>query len=549
MTTKSCLYTLPLLAVPLFGQRALIGPDDAYVTTRGHLSVASVLSLGPVSNLVAGRCSGLQATDVIGLAGDSPLIWVWPSAHESACQLPDASGNPITGVNDLAVLAGKSDVPGHDAVALVGSHGLRIWRRQHHAAAFQLTTVADPNAVFANARLVTAHRADPSAIYCALADLTSIGVSLATGTAYGAAAKTFQVVDDGGSPTTVLAIAAVDWDADGVADVAALTHDGLVTYDRDGNEMARSSYPVAAGAYANPTRALTVVRYTNLALMQPRECIAWLAPSGSRQCILMRGNEVTNSENDIALAHGDHLAISAADWTLDGEDDLFVTGADTATGRITMLVGAGGLVPWLFIPSVGFDVAVDRGAQDPAPVALADLDGDGDGDLFSAVGDRCAEVQSNVNPDTFAINAPGQRQDVPTPVPGMTLPILASFGFATPPVVAGFGPHEIEATVWQIAANGAMNPTPVSRSYHTPVNDRVQVQFIIDAGLLELGRYRLQIRPVRRNAAHDLIDAGKAWPHSLFAIPAPKDGATPVPGIVPLPVLPPVPPVPPLPPI
>ena len=552
MKSRTCLLAVPLLTLTLPAQRPQVGPNDAYVTTRQHTQVARTLNLGAVTNLLIGRCSGLATEDLLGLAGGSPLIWTHPSAHRSACQFPDPAGNAVTHVNDLAVLVGRGGAANRDAVALVGSHGLRIWHRAIGAAGFVLQTV--PDATFANAMLVAAHRTDPSAIFCLLANGDSIGVSRQNGGSYGPAQDVFAVNDASGSRTQVLAIAAVDWDNDGHADVAALTNDGLVAYTASGNELARSSHPVDPGAYANPTRALTVVRYTNPVLQQQRECIAWLAPLGSRQCVLMRGAEIDSQPTDIVLDHANHLAVSAGDWTEDGEDDLFLTNA--ANGRVTMLVGAAGLAPWVFSPLLGFDIAIDNGTPDPAPVAVGDLDGDGDGDLFAFAGSGCREVQSNVNTDQFRGNAIDADSWQVTAVSGMAEPITGEITVTAPPVVAGFGTsYEVEATVWEKAAGGSLRPVPESRSYHQTYFDTtrnevlVTLSFVIDLADLVQGNYVLMVRPVRRDQAGQILQAGKAWLNQMSAIPRNIDGATPIPGIVPVPNLPPVPPVPPLPPV
>ncbi|MBK8096943.1 MAG: hypothetical protein IPK26_07545 [Planctomycetes bacterium] len=544
MKSRTCLLAVPLLCSSLPAQQPVlfpIGLDDDYVTTRTHESITPTLSLGTVSNLVVGRCSGMQANDVLGLAGGSPLIWVWPSAHRTVCQFPDQSGAPIEHVNDLAVLVGKGDAPTSDAVALVGADGLRIWRRQAGTAAFLLDTIQD--STFHDARLVAAHRHDPSVIFCVLANGTDIGTSSASGNGYSSVQAVFPILDDQGAPTPVLAVAAIDWDNDGQADVAALTADGLVTMDRNGNELARSSYPVAAHDYPSPARTITMVRYTNLVLMQPRECIAWLAPTPTGQCVLMRGAEITNREVDIAFDHDNHLAISAGEWTGDSEDELFLT--NSVDRHITMLVGAGGLVPWLFLPNLGFEIAVHTGAQDPAPAAIADLDADGDGDLFAAVGSVCSEVQSDVNPDSYSLDVEGSDR-TGNPTPGMAAPILVTFqDIAPPPVPPGFGTgYEVELTILRQSLSGALEPTPVSRNYY-PASARMNLSFVVDNVVLEQSRYLMLIRPVRR-VQGQVIHAGKAWQQSLIRLH--KDGATPVPGIVPLEELPPVPPVPPLPP-
>jgi hypothetical protein len=509
-----------------------IGPDDDYVATSVRRWPASVQRTGWFRHAVCGRFTGHGIPDVVLLDDDQPILATAPDVHTTIAPLAGL-GNAIA-TNDVATLVGAGEGPLRDGLLLVGPTGLRLWSRDK-SAVIHVDPVAAPD--FVGALQLATHARDASVVYGVAADACSVRIVEVGAQGLTQSPTVIRVPGAG----AILAAVAVDWDGDGSADVAVLTEAGLFVFDRAGALLAECDYEVARGAYANPRRCLAAVRYANAG---GRECVTWLAPkrTGPGSCLLIRGAEITNDPDSTDLGTTDYAGVAAADWSLSGQDDVLLTHA--SGDAVDVLVNANGLVSWLFVPQFGFRISVPAGAATFAPVATCDLDADGDADLVLAGGGP-GVATSLVVVRSKPVDTPNLLGFDATLSPEGETRVL-HFMWPAPPVPAAFASTPmVEAILWGVDSNGALDPYPVDRRVVQLMTPNTELDFLVPQGQ---STFALMVRAVEVDAGQQVVAVGKAF-RAQIVIQLNNGGGAIVPGIVPLPDLPPAPPSPPVPPV
>lgn len=505
--------------VVLLGAHGIGTPprEDLYVKPTARNWPDPIATPVAVERQFAANLTGHARADVVMLDGGRLILATAPAIHRSLDLLADDHRNALRDVVDAAALTGLGaqvgDNPAHDALAFVTPAGLGIWRRDAETGRVTIDPVAGAN--WSGVRYLATHPADSTAIFGLEGSGTlRVATRQAAGTTFVAST---QVVHLGG---TALGLCGIDWNGDGSTEVAAVTTTGFSIYDRNGqllasqvqtSQVAAASLALVRGGHGRP------------------DTVAWLVPSlpiapGSQVFsfaeLRMRGPGLSHDQQ---LGIG-CTAVAAADWSLDGIDDLLVSTWNNT--HVDLLLNIWPIGPvFQYVPAFSLRLAVAEAETtrpgNRAPVATGDFDGDGDSDLITAVaaGTHGAAMLAYVRSK--------QYHDVQL-VPVSEVEYMAfeaqnlsvfTIHCATPPA----GSHT-EVLVWKEAVAGdSIEATPVKRilAERDPGGDPQAIVVELERSHLIAydGLYRVMIRPVVVDANERVVLAGIATLGILFATP------------------------------
>lgn len=492
--------------------------EDQYVKPTMRDWSDEVAAPVAVERQFAANLTGHARADAVLLDGGRLVLATAPAIHRSMDHLTDEQGNALSGVVDAAVLAGLGDEagdnPAHDALALVTTNGLGIWRRDAKRGRVTVDQVAGAN--WGTVRYLATHPTDSTAIFGLDGNGALHAVTRhAPGTTFSAGTQLASLT---GSP---LGLCAIDWNGDGSTDVAAVTTTGFYVYSQAGQLLASQAQTSQVAA-----ASLALVRGDQHG--RP-DTIAWLVPSlpvapGSQVFsfaeLRMRGQGLSHDQQ---LGIG-CTAVAAADWSLDGIDDLLVSTWNNT--HVDLLLNIWPIGPvFQYVPAFSLRVAVAEAdaarSGNRAPVATGDFDGDGDSDLVTAVtasthsASKLAYVRSKQyhNVELAPVSEVEYAFDVAQNLSWFTIHC------AMPPA----GTHT-EVLVWKETTDGdSIEATTVARvlAARDAQATEQEIELALERSHLIVhdGLYRVMIRPVVVDANERVVLAGPATLGILFATP------------------------------
>lgn len=522
---------IPLSLVPLALAATLSGQGLPLLTFMDKQPLtwpASVTRNGAFGRCVPARLTGHAAPDIVLLDGTQPRLLAAPGIHRHVGSLP--MGGATTTTYDVAPLIGAGGHAGADGLVMVGPPGLRLWRPND---ADQSPDVLD-GTTWVNACRVSTHPLDGSRIWGVDAAKRRVLQMTESSGVWSAAAA---IPASGITTSTILDIAAVDWNNQGALEVAVLTQNGLTVYDHQGYALTvEVPFPALSGS-------ITRVAADNHA----GEWIAWVAPKPPSQTgsVLFVLDPVTLEVVDLGTTQ--FISVSAGDCTIDGREDIVLS--RNSTSEATILVNGYGATmpsPWTVFanqPGCGWRITIAGGspAASAAPALLVDLDNDGDGDLFCPVEDATNGSVLTAR-STLLVPAITSTFTVTSYDYGPNV-AHSKLTFSLPSPTA----THTQLVIWRRLPTGVMESYPYL-SELIPVTTN-QASFALELAIVDLGgEYEVMLRPVHVQnigGVDTVILAEGAQLGTIYKLPLEGDSGTEVGGVTPQPTLPPPPPDPP----
>ena len=499
--------TLPRL-LPLFALAALLPAqapillgttgegqapsEDPWISPTSRDWPVAVGRSGMIRKMIPGRISGHAMADVVMLDGTVPMIATAPGIHTSMGPLPTGN-NPIGQVQDIAMLVARGFADGShaglDALAMVGSGGLHIWRR-NSAVGTQMVQVGGSE--WNTTQRIATHPLDSTRIYGVSSSGTVRMATLSANT-YVTSTVTFP------NCPSPLAIACIDWQGGAAGtEVAVLTTTGLSIFNSTGATLATFSASTSQGS-------LTLVKADTVGTPSTHaEWLAWLTPGTNSTLRICRNGgyySMTLPGRFVGAAAGE----SSGDLA---EDLLLSTEANT---DVTLLcnIYPYAAQPFAYSPSVAARLAVASAAEvgginNTIGVAAADFDADGDGDLIAAIDTGDSSTRFSFLRYRL-YDAPSVVQlTAVTPTPDYT---AGTMTLAVNFTEANVGTHT-EVVVWEeswVGGVGTLVPMPLASLYGNQLvprngsgNNSVTIQVPI-SHLDNGGHFMLMMRPVITN--------------------------------------------------
>ncbi len=317
---------------------------------------------------IPARLTGHGVPDVAVLDGTTVVLVSSPDIHGHVGLLPGLGAATI--VYDFAALRLGSGALARQGLALVGPSGLRLWRIDQVDSAVHIETTRDSNWI--GATMVATHPRDGSVVYGVAADGRRVLKASVVGGRIGS--TTVVTVTD-----TVLGLACIDADADGLADIGVLTASGLTVLYRGAHApTVNNATQVVAGA-------LQLVRETTASGASLHEWLCYLTNVGGQHLRVVADRVAA----DVPLGNTAYVALAAGDWTVDGKEELVLSSAGNT--EVTVLLNLSGYTNDIFAHNSGVAVRVETSvgpavrAENHTGLAIADFDGDGDCDLIAPI--------------------------------------------------------------------------------------------------------------------------------------------------------------------
>jgi len=313
-----------------------------------HLREWSGRSLHPglCRDMVRARLTGTGYADLVFLAGPDPILVVAPAMVNQIVALPGASR---VEAREICLVEGSGQ---SDRIAMLTDEGLHLWDYDQASGAGSMTRLTSP-AWRQTSRLCSVRGADQLAAIAPardevwLVDHAGITQSFAPGPA-------------------IHHIEAVDWDADGVDELAVAMATGLGVYELDGTNLIYWGLPTTA--------AFGVRMSTPLG-----EVVALVCTIYGWQWLLTIGNGFHGG----TVLSGDVVSIGAGSSNPGGWDELALGYAGRSDVGVLLNTGLPS-EQFRFTPGGGVNVqfpTVPGVAGNGATPNLGDFDGDGLGDL------------------------------------------------------------------------------------------------------------------------------------------------------------------------
>ncbi len=337
-----------------------------------------------LDRLAAGDVTGDLVGDVVVLWDQTPVLVSGPGRHGGASQLD-------TTANDLEVFPHPSGPSASDVLATVGPTGLSLWTFDAASAKWRLESV-DPSLAGARRVRCGVGSTGSRVLFVLEADGHGVevvevfdGVSL--GSLHTASVAIPQIGGLGAEDARELEL--VDWDGDGLSELALLTANHLLVVGRDGVLMADH-----VSLFANSPMSIAVLAD----LADSRERLAWITVGiFQTQWILISDQDGLEGPYDLGTWAAS--APVAGDYDGDGDSELFLT--PESEEEVRMLYNFSewpivGVPTFIVAPRFFLQFPLVKSAT-PGPdrtdrPLVCDLDNDGDLDVLT-IDKQLAEIR------------------------------------------------------------------------------------------------------------------------------------------------------------
>lgn len=320
-------------------------------------------SIGTMTQTAAGKFNGDTQIDAAVLVGGVPRICVNPVVFDAQVELPTSSASLIASLRGTA--AG-----GYDELLVVDGVEMRAWTRDSDLETFTSRRVGR-DVVWRNALVLGTADLDGANgidIFGATANGAYVIVLLSTG---GSSFGTEILIPTSQTP---LDIEAIDWDGDGIRELAVVGSAGLEVFEATGGAAIASETSLAGGFLTTIIDSPPSVD----------ECLAWVIPgSGGGADYLYRIRQTGFVGSPLDLNGFEPIDVVSADFDLDGADDLLLTGTASYNHLLLENVNDSFSLTANEYQEIPFGPQAGSAADNAGTLLVVDFDEDGDFDVLS----------------------------------------------------------------------------------------------------------------------------------------------------------------------